>query len=222
MTTAAEAGGSDDLRGVLGHDRVMAILRYRKAGNVIAAVEALISGGVRVLEVTVDTPGCWPAIAEAKRVPGVFIGLGTVTDSEQVARAADAGCGFIVSPGFDLDVVSAALARGLQVFPGVATGTEMLAARRAGCEFFKLFPAGALGTRYVRELRGPFSEEALVATGGISIPDIPSWLDAGAFAVAVGSDLAGREPPARPSEADELTKRAYTALALARRTDGGE
>lgn len=78
-------------------------------------------------------------------------------------------------------------ARGLEALPGVATGTEVLTVRRAGVEFFKLFPAGALGPRYLAELRGPFGKESFVPTGGVSLADLGDWLAAGAFAVAPGS-----------------------------------
>ena len=213
------------LHDALEQSRVMAILRYRKPGDVIAAIDALSTGGVRVLEVTVDTPGYWEAIADAAQRPDIFVGAGTVTDVQQVTSAVAAGCQFIVSPGFDADVVHAATTHGLDVFPGVATGTEVMAARRRGCRYFKLFPAGALGPRYLSELRGPFSAEAFVATGGITIADIPTWLAAGAFAVAIGSDLAGREPPATADQLTQLTNRAAEAIAHAHpqtNTNGAE
>lgn len=208
--------GDSELRTALAQDRVMAILRYRGGGDVSAAIEGLHRGGIRVLEVTVDTPGGWEAIAAVTDQPGLVVGAGTITDADQVRRLADLGGRFIVSPGFDATVVEAALERGLEVLPGIATGTEVLAARRAGAQLFKLFPAGALGTPYLQQLRGPFSREAFVPTGGVGIGDIAAWLAAGAFAVALGSDLAGRTPPASVQDTERLTLRARTALTHAR------
>jgi 2-dehydro-3-deoxyphosphogluconate aldolase/(4S)-4-hydroxy-2-oxoglutarate aldolase len=193
----------------------MAILRYPNGGEVSHAIEAIAAGGVTVMEVTVDTPGAWQAIEKAAGRDGLVIGGGTVTEVSQVERLASLGARFIVSPGFDADVVKAALSLGLETLPGVATGTEILAARRAGSGLFKLFPAGSLGSRYLAELRGPFANECFVPTGGISIEGMGEWLSAGAIAVALGSDLAGREAPRTSAEAARLTERAKRAIAAA-------
>ncbi len=204
------------LRTALGEDRVMAILRYRDGGDVPGAIDALADGGIRVLEVTVDTPGAWDAIERAAATrPGLQVGAGTVTDPREVRRLAALGGRFVVSPGFDRDVVAAALDAGLEALPGVLTGTEVLAARRAGTQLFKLFPAGALGERYFRELRGPFGAECFVPTGGVPVARIRDWLDAGAFAVALGGELAGRTAPNDEDGKIAMAERARAALRAA-------
>ena len=190
----------------------MAILRYPTGGDLSGAIRAIAQGGVTVLEVTVDTPGAWQAIEEAAGEPDLVVGGGTVTDVAQVERLASAGARFIVSPGFDAEVVAAALRLGLEALPGVATGTEIMAARRAGSQLFKLFPAASLGSRYLTELRGPFATECFVPTGGITIDGIAEWLSAGALAVAVGSDLAGRAAPVGVQELALLTERAHRSI----------
>jgi 2-dehydro-3-deoxyphosphogluconate aldolase/(4S)-4-hydroxy-2-oxoglutarate aldolase len=190
----------------------MAILRYRDGGDLIGAIDGLARGGVRVLEITVDTPGAWAAIEQAAARPGLVVGGGTVTEVHQVQRLAAVGGRFIVSPGLDPAVVTAALEHGLEALPGIATGTEVLAARRLGAQFFKLFPAGALSPQYLTQLRGPFGRESFVPTGGVGIDQVDSWLHAGAFAVALGSELAGRAAPAHPDEIDALADRARRAL----------
>lgn len=192
------------------------IVRYRDAGDIAGAVHALADGGLKAIEVTVDSPGAWEAIASGATVPGLVVGGGTVVTVEQVKRLAGIGASFIVSPGLDVEVVHAASALGLDTVTGIATGTEILAARRAGVTFAKLFPAGALGTRYLREICGPFSQERFVATGGIELDEIGDWLNAGAHAVALGSSLAGRQAPSSPADRDNLNKRAGRALDLAR------
>jgi len=209
-------GPNGALYDALRADRVLAILRYRQRGDLPAAVDALCAGGVRVLEVTVDTPGCWAAVALATTRPGVFVGAGTVTRVDEVSRLAEVGGRFVVSPGLDENVVRAALEAGLDVFPGVMTGSEVLSALRAGSRYLKLFPAGSLGTRYLGELRGPFRQQLFVPTGGIRIADVADWLRAGAFAVAIGSDLAGQELPRTDADRAALTSRAAEALARAR------
>jgi len=224
MTTTQGAGDgaavrASALRDALGRDRLMAIVRYRSGGDVSGAIEGLARGGLRVMEVTVDTPGAWEAIEAAAARPEMIVGAGTVTEPYQVERLAALGGRFVVSPGFDSDVVKAALDRGLEALPGVATGTEVLAARRAGAQFFKLFPAGSLGVRYLTELRGPFGRESFVPTGGITTADLGDWLRAGAFAVALGSELAGRTAPAGSDEIEAMANRTRTALDLARTAD---
>lgn len=212
--TAAER-----VRAHLARDRVMAILRYRAGGDLDAAMEGLCNGGVRVLEVTVDTPGSWQTIEKHAARAQLIVGAGTVTTTEEVRRVADLGGSFVVSPGFDDEVVQAAHDHGLASLPGVMTGTEVLAARRAGVKLFKFFPAGVLGTSYLAQLRGPFDSEAFVPTGGIAIDEVGSWLEAGAFAVALGSDLAGRVAPTSAAEVRALASRAELALTHSRRAE---
>lgn len=204
------------MREQLGRTGVMAILRYRDGGDVRAAIEAVSAGGVTVLEVTVDTPGAWEAIGGAAGRADLIVGGGTVTEVAHVERLAALGARFIVSPGFDADIVTAALDLGLDAVPGVATATEILAARRVGSRFLKLFPAGAFGIQYLSELRGPFGSEWFIPTGGMSIDGVGEWLRAGATAVAIGSDLTGSQAPRNASEAEALTQRARRSVATAR------
>ncbi len=212
------------VRDVLCADGVMAILRYPQGGDVAGALTGLADGGLRVAEVTVTTPGAWATIETAAGSSGLLLGAGTVTTTSQVRRVADVGGVFVVSPGFDPEVVAAALELGLEPLPGVASATEVLAARRAGARLLKLFPAGALGVRYLRELRGPFPAEGFVPTGGVAVGDIAAWLAAGAVAVALGSDLAGRAAPTSAAEVRVLAQRARAALsgAAGSRADAGQ
>ncbi len=203
----------DDVVRELGRGGVLAILRYRSGGDVLGALDAVVDGGIGVVEVTVDTPGAWDAIAAAVSRPGVLVGAGTVTEVEQVRRLAGLGGRFVVSPGFDEQVVATALELGLEPLPGVSTATEVMAARRAGARLLKLFPAGALGVRHLRELRGPFGAEHFVPTGGVTRRTLAEWVDAGAYAVALGSDLSGHRPPHDADGRAELTARARETLA---------
>jgi len=204
------------LREELGRTGIMAILRYRQGGDVAGAIEAVAAGGVTVLEVTVETPGAWEAISGATGRTDLIIGGGTVTEVAEVEQLAALGARFVVSPGFDERIVAAALDLGLDPLPGVASASEVLAARRAGSQLFKLFPAGALGVRYLAEMRGPFNNECFVPTGGISINGLGEWLRAGAVAVAIGSDLTGTQTPRDLATANAVTERASRAVAAAR------
>jgi 2-dehydro-3-deoxyphosphogluconate aldolase/(4S)-4-hydroxy-2-oxoglutarate aldolase len=197
---------------LLAEDRVLAIVRYRDGAHTLDALRALAAGGVRLAEVTATTPGWLDAIGAATD-EGLVVGGGTVTTPAQVRDVAAAGGRFVVSPGLDAEVVTAALRAGLEPLPGVFTGTEVLAATRAGARLLKLFPASTLGPAYLAQLRAPFDTTAFVPTGGVTLDGIGGWLEAGAFAAAVGAHLVGRDAPADPAAVRELTLRAGQARA---------
>jgi 2-dehydro-3-deoxyphosphogluconate aldolase/(4S)-4-hydroxy-2-oxoglutarate aldolase len=208
FTRAVQAGVIELVRA----RRLVAILRYREAGDLDGALATLHAHGVELAEVTIDTPGALEAVAEAAR-QGRPVGVGTVVTVAQVEEAARAGARFVVSPGVVPEVVEAALERGLEPLPGAFTASEVLLARRHGATLVKLFPAGSLGPDYVRALRAPLSDVDLVATGGVRIADASAYLAAGACAVALGSDLAGRQPPAGDADHETLAERAAAAVA---------
>lgn len=193
--------------------RVVAVLRLRDHTRAVQVAETLAEGGVTALEFTLDDPGGIGAIEKvAARVGGhVLVGAGTVTETAQVAAARDAGARFCVSPHLDPAVVAAANGAGLAPLPGIATPTELLAARRAGARLLKLFPAGPLGIAYLKALKGPFGDAELIPTGGVELDDIGSWLAAGATAVGVGSSLVDRT-----GSLDGLLGRARRATEAAR------
>jgi Entner-Doudoroff aldolase len=205
-----------DVIDALRSERLIAILRYHSGGDVDAAVAALAAGGIRIVEVTADTPGAWPAIATAAGAGGLLVGAGTVTEPDEVRRAADCGARFVVSPGLVPGVVELALELGLTPLPGVATPTEVLTARALGCGIVKLFPAGSFGAPYLRNLRGPFATTGFVPTGGVGVGDVPTWLQAGAVAVGLGSGLVGRAAPDSAYEAEQLAARAKHAVQVVR------
>jgi Entner-Doudoroff aldolase len=194
---------------------VVAVLRLRDHRLAVEACEALVRGGIDVLELTQDDAGSLAALrAVASALPGdVLVGAGTVMDAGTVAAVADAGARFVVAPNVDADVIGAALEAGLTPLPGAATATEVASAVAAGAEIVKLFPAGPLGPAYLRALRGPFERVAFVPTGGIAHDAVGQWIAAGAVAVGLGSDLVG----ARPADADleGIEARARVAVAAA-------
>lgn len=194
---------------------VLAIVRYRTAEGLGPALVALAAGGIRAAEVTTTTPGWREAIAAAAD-SGLVVGGGTVTTPAHVRDVAAAGGTFVVSPGLDAEVVAEARRLGLEPMPGVFTGTEIGAALRLGVDLLKLFPAGAVGLDYLRQLRGPFPDVAFVPTGGVTPAAVPAWLAAGAVAVGLGSELAGRDGPRTTEETPAITERARAALAAAR------
>jgi len=179
--------------------RLIAILR-RVPEDCLEDVGALLAeAGVLLAEVTWDSPGAAALLRRAADVTGcrVVWGAGTVTTESQVAEAAAAGAAFIVSPALVPGVVEATLRAGLFSVPGVLTPSEVLAAHELGADLMKVFPAGSLGPQYFAELRGPFPDIPLAATGGVTLANASAFLAAGAQAVGVGGALLPRDLIAR-------------------------
>jgi Entner-Doudoroff aldolase len=191
----------------------IAIMRLRDHALGAEIGHALADAGVRAIEVTLDHDASLRTLrALAGALPSdVLLGAGTVRRPEQVAQAAEAGARFCLSPHLDLPIVEATLAAGLEPVPGTATPTEIAAALDAGARLVKLFPAGPLGTGYLRALLGPFRGTAFVPTGGIRHDAIGPWLEAGAAAVGLGSDLVPGEPTA--ADLEPIAARAAAVVA---------
>ena len=172
--------------------RVMAILRGLPPAETVALANRIWDAGIRLVEVPIGSPEAVPALRAAVRAGaerGMRVGAGTVLTPAQVRVSAEAGAEYTVAPGLDLTVLSASLAAGLPHLPGVATATEVQHAYNAGCRWMKAFPAGALGTGWLRAVHGPFPDVAFVATGGLRAADVAEFLDAGARVVALGAAL---------------------------------
>ena len=195
-------------------DRVLAIIRYRESCDLGAVVDALRAGGIRSIEVTADTPGALDEVGRARR-EGAPIGAGTIRGVEEARVFADAGAGFLVSPGLDPEIVREGLERGVPTIPGVLSPTEIMAAVAAGTNVVKLFPASLGGPDYLASLRGPFPDVRFVPTGGIAVSDVPTWLAAGAVCVGLGSSVVGGAAPRTRADLDRITSEARRAVELA-------
>jgi 2-dehydro-3-deoxyphosphogluconate aldolase/(4S)-4-hydroxy-2-oxoglutarate aldolase len=192
-------------------NRLVAILRrIEPRERLLSLVEELAEAGIRVFEVTLDAPsGVDELVAVRERLSGLtgaFVGAGTLLRREQVDDAVRAGADFGVAPVFDRVVTSAALDAGLPFVPAGMTPTEIATAWDAGATFVKLFPASAVGPAFVRELRGPMPEVALIPTGGVDAENAVAFLSAGAAAVGIGGAL---------TRADGPTRRAFVSSVLA-------
>lgn len=169
---------------------IVAVLRAPSADTAVRAVDALVAGGIRGVEITYSTPDAAEAIREIGRRHGdIFLGAGTVLTPAQMAAAVDAGAQFLVSPGTHEHLAAAMLETGVGVFTGALTPTEVMAALRLGVHAIKIFPASLGGPDYLQALRGPFPEAALFPTGGVNAANLGDWLDAGAIAVGAGGEL---------------------------------
>ena len=192
MTADSASLRSSPVAAAIRELRVIAILRrVEPRERLLALADELVADGIRVLEITLDSPdaaGDLRAVRDRVR-ERAWVGAGTIRTTDQIRAAIDAGAAFGVGPVLDRAVIDAALAAGLPFVPGAATPTEADSAWRAGATFVKLFPGSSLGPGFVRELRGPLPEIETIVTGGVDQTNAAAFLAAGAVAVGVGSAL---------------------------------
>jgi 2-dehydro-3-deoxyphosphogluconate aldolase / (4S)-4-hydroxy-2-oxoglutarate aldolase len=170
---------------------VVAVIRMKDVARLSKVVEAIRSGGVRCIEITMTVPGAVDIIAEMVRTAfsDVIIGAGTVTDKKIALDVVRAGAKFVVGPVLNLDVLSVCRDNDVVGVPGCFSPTEILTGWRAGADIIKVFPATSLGPKYFKDLAGPFPEIRMLPTGGVTIDNVGEWITAGAVAVGIGSDL---------------------------------
>jgi 2-dehydro-3-deoxyphosphogluconate aldolase/(4S)-4-hydroxy-2-oxoglutarate aldolase len=194
-------------------DGVILCVRLGDGVNVLEACRAAIRGGLRVLEITLTTPGALDVISELG--DEALVGAGTVLSTETVIAAASVGAQFVFSPTFDANVVDEATMNGVLAVPGATTPTEILRAHRHGARLVKVFPAGALGgPDYLRAIRGPLPDVAMIPTSGPTAETIPEYLAAGAIAVGVGAEVF--HPGFTPESVEAAARRVRAAMDKAR------
>jgi len=194
---------------------VIAILRRPKI-DVQICVKLLVDCGIRFIEMTMESDHAEDFLRSTKQLESdnTVFGAGTVTTISLAKKAMFAGARFLVSPNFNPEVVRFAREHDLAICCGALTPTEIFAAHAAGADAIKVFPAATAGHQYFRELRGPFPDIPLIATGGINVSNAASFFDAGADAIGVGSALVPTED--RPDHLLECAESAKRLLALAR------
>src|SRR5580692_6613333 len=168
------------------------VLRARNADQAHAVVQAMLAGGVTVVEVTMTVPGAVDLLAELKREYGseLLLGSGTVTTADQAEATIEAGAEFVVSPSFHPAVVAVTKAHKKLSIPGALTPTEVITAWEAGADYVKIFPCSAMGgASYLKSLLAPFPHLKLIPTGGVTLKTAEEFIRAGARALGVGSDL---------------------------------
>ncbi|TAA73350.1 bifunctional 4-hydroxy-2-oxoglutarate aldolase/2-dehydro-3-deoxy-phosphogluconate aldolase [Planococcus salinarum] len=170
---------------------LIAVIRKPEQSQIHHIAEALVEGGTGALEITLDTPGALGMIRELKEKFGdrVLVGAGTVLDAPSAKMAIDAGSDFIFCPTFDIETIQMTNRYGRISIPGVMTPTEILNAYSAGADLLKVFPGGALGTNYIKDLQGPLSHVPVMPTGGVTLDNVETFIKNGAVAVGVGGSL---------------------------------
>ena len=167
------------------------VLRAESVDQALTLAAAIADGGVTVLEVTMTVPGAIQVMRNlAQQRPDILIGAGTVLDAETARMCILEGAQFVVSPALNLNTIEMCHRYSIAVLPGALTPTEVINAWQAGADVVKVFPASALGgAKYLTALKGPLPQVKLIPTGGVSLATAREFLEAGAFALGVGSDL---------------------------------
>ncbi len=196
---------------------IFVILRKIPAEKLVPLTEALFEGGIRVTEITFNTPGA-PRQLEmlVDRFSSLMlIGAGTIMTGEEATNALDLGAQFLVSPHIALPVMAKAHLRDKAAISGAMTPTEIQVANEAGADIIKLFPAGTMGVEYFRQIRGPFDKISFAAVGGITENNLPEFARAGASAFGIGSAIV--DPIlVKENNFEEIEKRARKMVSLAR------
>lgn len=210
----------DQVRARIEQIGIIPAVRVSTYEDAMFACQAVASAGIPVVELTMTVPGAVELLsAMGRQYPDVIAGAGTVLDLDTAKRCLDAGAQFLTSPGLETELVEFAAARGVLVFPGALTPTEVLTAWKAGGDMVKVYPCSQVGgPRYIKSLKGPFPHIPLIASGGVNHHNAPDFLLAGASALGIGGNLIPREAieMRQPERVAELARRFREIVAEAR------
>jgi 2-dehydro-3-deoxyphosphogluconate aldolase/(4S)-4-hydroxy-2-oxoglutarate aldolase len=198
------------------------VLRASSAEEAITIADAILAGGVNILEVTMTVPGAIRVIEQLANHHGtkLLLGAGTVLDPETARNCILAGAQFIVSPALDLRTIELCRRYSVPIIPGALTPTEIVTAWQAGADVVKVFPCSALGgAKYLKALQGPLPQIQLIPTGGVSLATAEEFLAAGAFALGVGGDLVDAKA-AREGRTSVITENAQKYVAIVKKFRG--
>ncbi len=186
-------------------------VRVATADLALFAAESVSEAGIPIAEITMTVPGAIDVIAQlASKYPTLVVGAGTLYDAETAKRCLDAGAKFLTSPGLVPEVVEFALRNDVVIIPGALTPSEVITAWKLGVDFVKIFPCGPVGGhKYIRAIKRPLSEVPLIASGGVDQATAAKFIQAGATALGIGSELLPPEAlrMRRQSWIDELARR---------------
>lgn len=196
--------------------KIITIIRGAEPDDVLKIVNALYEGGVRVLEITLNSQDALAVIKKISVAMGkqILIGAGTVLDAKTAEAAISAGAQFIISPILNLETIQATKKHGTVSIPGAFTATEILTAYNNGGDIIKIFPA-SVGANYIRDLRGPFPQIPLMPTGGINLQNMREYLQAGAVAIGIGSALVDTSKKITGEYLEQLSVKALEFVQIA-------
>ncbi|MGH9900173.1 MAG: bifunctional 4-hydroxy-2-oxoglutarate aldolase/2-dehydro-3-deoxy-phosphogluconate aldolase [Pyrinomonadaceae bacterium] len=186
------------------------VVRVETSELAIRAIDAIVKGGINILEIPMTVQGAVGVIEGVVKTHGdnVLVGVGTVLDPETARTCILAGAQFIISPSFNAETVALCRRYSVPVLPGALTPTEVINAWQAGADMVKIFPCSAVGgASYIKLLKGPLPQIELIPTGGILMDTAADFLKAGAAAVGIGTDLVDVKA-IRDGNDDLITQRA--------------
>jgi len=189
---------------ILSENKIIAVLRANSFEEAEEKAFAIFEGGIKIIEVTFTVPNADILINKlSNSLKEAIIGAGTVITVRDCEKAIKNGAKFIVSPHIDEILSKFCIKKSIPYFPGVMTPTEVVQAKKLGHSILKLFPGNFLKPNYIKTLKGPFPDLNFIPTGGVSLENIETWFENGAFAVGVGSNLT----KGTPQEVFEKTKK---------------
>jgi 2-dehydro-3-deoxyphosphogluconate aldolase/(4S)-4-hydroxy-2-oxoglutarate aldolase len=174
---------------------VMGIVRGVESGQIEPLIEAVVSSGLKTLEITMNTKGAGQLIKKAKKAAenNLMLGAGTVLDMDSLKQAIDAGATFIVMPVLVKDVLAYCVKNKIPAFPGALTPQEIYQAWKEGATMVKVFPAKFFGPEYFREIKGPFNDIKLLAVSGVTPQNMREYFTSGVSAIAFGASVFKKE-----------------------------
>ncbi|GIO95663.1 bifunctional 2-keto-4-hydroxyglutarate aldolase/2-keto-3-deoxy-6-phosphogluconate aldolase [Paenibacillus lautus] len=188
---------------------VVAVVRRPPFEKAVRITDALVAGGVKALEITVDSDRAFELISLLNERYGedVLVGAGTVLDAETAEKAIEARAQFIFSPVLDEETIKTTIRREVISIPGVMTPTEIVKGYRLGADLLKIFPGSSLGVNYIKELSAPLGHIPMMPTGGVTLDNVAQFIRAGAVAVGLGSSLLDKKAM-EEERYDDIAKRA--------------
>jgi 2-dehydro-3-deoxyphosphogluconate aldolase/(4S)-4-hydroxy-2-oxoglutarate aldolase len=194
--------------------KIVAIIRGANPADVLKIANALLSGGIKALEITINSPKALQVIESVVDEFGdrLLVGAGTVLDAQTARAAISAGAKYIISPTVDIETIRITKKYGIVSIPGAFTATEILTAYAHGGDIIKLFPATG-GAAYLSNIRGPLAHIPLMPTGGVNLENIVEFQKAGAVAFGIGSALVDSSQEVNESWLNKLTERAAKFMA---------
>jgi 2-dehydro-3-deoxyphosphogluconate aldolase/(4S)-4-hydroxy-2-oxoglutarate aldolase len=170
---------------------IFAVVRMDDNKKLFKVIDVISSSGIKNIEITMTVPNAIEVIKELIKSgkENIIVGAGTVLSKAEAEKVISAGARFVVSPILDLEIIKMCKDKNIPVVPGCYTPTEILKGWNAGAEIIKIFPAASLGPKYFKNVYAPLPFIKMMPTGGVTIENVGEWVEAGACAVAIGSDL---------------------------------
>jgi len=174
---------------------VFAVVRLDDPGNALKIVDAIIKGGVKNIEITLTTPNAYELISEVSNEysENAEIGVGSALNEEMAIKSIEAGATFVVTPILNISMIDVCHKRGVPIFTGAYSPTEIYTAASAGADIIKVFPANIVGMEFFKAIKAPMPDLKIMPTGGVNLTNAHEWLEAGACAVGIGSALIDKQ-----------------------------